>query len=351
MQNSHTLLQPYSLSAKLKLKNKIIMAPMTRNMANDDLSPIPAMVDYYARRADAGLIITEGTIIRPDARGYSNAPGIYTQAHIDAWKKVTDAVHKNGGVIFSQLWHVGRVSHPSLLDGQLPLSPSKTMMHGPVKRANNLNYGESRAVTDSEISALVVSFAEAAKNAMQAGFDGIELHGANGYLIDQFLHYSTNLRTDNYGGTPENMARFALEIINACGSAIGYDRIGIRLSPGAYLNEMVGDLRDAAVFQYLLQQLNKLNIAYVHTGNYDDETLFLELENKTMTEFMRQYYKGNIVACGGYDFASAEKALREEKFNLVAMGRSFIANPDLIERVTQKKKLRPYNALMLKELY
>lgn len=351
MNNLSELFKPYKLNEKITLKNRIAMAPMTRNMAHDDLSPTKEMADYYARRADAGLIITEGTIIRPDARGYSNVPGIYTQEQINGWHQVTDKVHKKGGHIFLQIWHVGRVTHPHFLNGGLPLSPSETTMIGRVSRSQGLNYGKSRGVTGDEIQGLIASYAIASKNAIAAGFDGIEIHGANGYLIDQFLHYHTNHRTDNYGGAPENMARFALEVVNACGNAIGFEHVGLRLSPGAYLNEIVGDKRDADVFQYLLEELNSLSLAYIHTGNFDDKKKFEELNQKSMTEFMRQHYHGTLIAAGGYAFNEAEKQIQEKQFDLVAIGRPFIANTDLINRLQTNTPINPYNLEMLNSLH
>lgn len=351
MANLNILFEPFVLNDEIHLKNRIIMAPMTRNMANDDLSPTDDMMEYYARRADAGLIISEGTIIRPDGTGYSNAPGIFSQVHIDRWRKVTAAVHARNGRIFSQIWHTGRVSHPNFLNGELPISASETTMTGEVKRSENLQYGKSRSATLSEIQGLVHSYAIAAKNAIEAGFDGIEIHAANGYLVDQFLHYNTNQRTDEYGITPENMARFALEVVTACGKMIGYQRVGIRLSPGAYLNEIVGDQRDAKVFEYLLNQLNQLPIAYVHTGNFDDNVKFQELGNKTMTEFMRAYYKGTLVACGGYKLESVQDSIKNNEFDLIAIGRPFIANPDLISKLQKNESIRSYDARMLETLY
>jgi N-ethylmaleimide reductase len=351
MNSTISLFESYKLNEKLTLKNRIVMAPMTRNVANDDLSPTKEMADYYARRADAGLIITEGTIIRTDARGYSNVPGIFTQEQINAWHQVTDKVHEKGGHIFLQIWHVGRVSHPHFLNDALPLSPSETTMTGRVSRSQGLNLGKSRAVTDDEIQGLVVSYAIAAQNAIAAGFDGIEIHGANGYLIDQFLHYHTNHRTDNYGVTTKNMARFALEVVKACGNAIGFNRVGLRLSPGAYLNEIVGDKRDAAVFQYLLEQLNSLSLAYVHTGNFDDKKKFEELNQKGMTEFMREHYHGTLIAAGGYTFNEAEQQIRDNQFDLIAIGRPFIANPDLIYRLQTNEAINSYNADMLTTLH
>lgn len=344
------LLQTYQLTEKLTLKNKVVMAPMTRSKSLEDNTPTEAMIEYYAKRADAGLIITEGTIIGRKATGYFKVPGLFQDSHIAGWKKVTDAVHGNGGKIFAQIWHVGRVSHPVFLDGDTPISASATTMTERVRRTEDLYYGTARAATKAEISSIIDEFKVAAINAIAAGFDGIEIHGANGYLLDQFLHYSTNLRTDEYGGSSENMARLPLEIINTIGEAIGYDKIGLRLSPGAYLNEIKGDPRDAAVFQYLLEQVNEVPIAYIHTGNFDDRVKFPELGNQTMTNFIRHYYQGAVIASGGYTLESAEAGLSENAFNLVAIGRPFIANPDLIEKMRNQTQLKEYDVNMLEML-
>lgn len=345
------MLNEYPLSTQLTLKNKIVMAPMTRVQANDDFVPTPAMADYYARRAEAGLIVTEGTIISADGRGHNNVPGIFNQAHVHHWQHVTDAVHHRDGLIFLQIWHVGRVSHPYFLQGALPVSASKTEMTGRLSRMQNLNYGKSRAATLADIKILINQYADAAANAIKAGFDGIEIHGANGYLIDQFLHYDTNKREDDYGGTPEKMARFALEVVKACGDMIGYERVGLRLSPGAYLNEIKGDKRDEAVFKYLLTQLNSLNIAYVHTGSFDDTKTYAELSDKTMTAFIRTHYRGTVIASGGYTPEKAQLGIENGDFNLAAIGRPFIANPDLMLRIRAAQSLQAYDAGMLTTLY
>ncbi len=349
--NNNPLLSEYKLNPLFTLKNRILMAPMTRAKATDDFVPTDDMVDYYARRADAGLIVTEGTVIRPDALGHKNVPGIFSKMQIKHWRRVTDKVHHQNGLIFLQLWHVGRVSHPVFLAGNLPLAPSETTMTGKVSRSVDLMYGKSRAATLTEIKEIINSYGEAAENAIQAGFDGVEIHGANGYLIDQFLHHHTNQRDDEYGGTPENMARFALDVVHVCGQAIGYERVGVRLSPGAYLNEIVGDDRDALVFQYLLAQLNKTQIAYVHTGNFNDAGLFKELNNVSMSEFMRQHYHGHLIACGGYTFSSALHGVQNNLFDLVAMGRPFIANPDLINKFLSDQAIVQYDVSMLNTLY
>ena len=207
---NHELFEPYSLNRLLHLKNKIVMAPMTRAKASADFVPTPEMADYYARRAEAGLIITEGTVINAEALGCRYVPGIFNENQISHWKKVTDKVHQNNGLIFLQIWHVGRVSHPDFLGGKLPIGPSASVMTGAVYRSPGLTYGPSRAATLAEIKQLIDAYAAAAHNAIKAGFDGVEIHGANGYLVDQFLHHHTNQRDDDYGGNAENMARFAL---------------------------------------------------------------------------------------------------------------------------------------------
>jgi N-ethylmaleimide reductase len=349
--NTHRLLSEYKLNKLFTLKNRIIMAPMTRAKATDDLAPTEEMAEYYARRSDAGLIISEGTVIQPDGRGHNNVPGIYSESQIKHWKRVTDKVHHNNGLIFSQIWHVGRVSHPIFLNGRLPISPSETTMTSRLYRSDGLTHGKSRAATLSEVNELVTHYAIAAENAVKAGFDGVEIHGANGYLIDQFLHYHTNQREDYYGGSPENMARFVLDVVNACGQLIGYERVGIRLSPGAYLHEMRGEKRDAVVFQYLLEELNKIQVAYVHTGNFNDTDTFDELNNLTMSEFMREHYRGHLIACGSYTFESALNGIEKNQFDLVAFGRPFIANPDLINRFINNKEINLYDSSMLNTLF
>lgn len=343
------LLTPFQLSSKIVIKNRIVMAPMTRRSADENYNPTEIMIPYYAKRAEAGLIITEGTIISRDAIGYGNVPGIFTDSHIEHWKKITDAVHQNGGVIFLQIWHCGRVSHPVFHEGRLPISPSAATLNIPLGRSG-YSCGSSREATRDEVKSLVSDFAQAAENTMKANFDGIEIHGANGYLVDQFLHYCSNQRDDEYGNTPENMSRFCLEVVTACGEAIGFERVGLRLSPGGHMNEIVTNVRDQYVFQYLLQQLEKLNIAYVHTGTFDDSIKYNGLDNKTSTEFLREHYKKIIIASGGYNLESAEHGINANLFDLVALGRPFIANPDLIQRLNHNMPLKGYDAAMLAEL-
>ncbi|WP_276754789.1 alkene reductase [Pseudoalteromonas marina] len=342
------LLTPYRLNDTIELKNRVLMAPLTRCMADENLVPTQDMVEYYARRADTGLIISEATIIRPDGQGYPTTPGLFTREQIQGWKKVTDAVHANGGKMFAQLWHVGRVAHPHFFDGEV-LAPSAIGVEGSVPRMRELTYITPKAATIDDIKSLIADFAKAAENAIEAGFDGVEIHGANGYLIDQFLHYEANVREDEYGQTPQNMARFALEVTDAVIAAVGNERTALRVTPGAYFN-MSEDNRDKAVFDYLLPELEKRNLAYLHGGIFDDSTTFESLEGKTTSEFLRAGYKGVLVGVGSYSFESAKEAINEGKFDLIAIGRPLIANPDYISKVTNGEELVPYSDEMLAEL-
>ncbi|MGL6148331.1 MAG: alkene reductase, partial [Plesiomonas sp.] len=331
----------------LTLANRFVMAPLTRCMADQNLVPTQQIADYYARRADVGLLISEGVIIRPDAQGYPNTPGLFTQAQIAGWKNVTDAVHAKKGKIFAQLWHVGRVSH-SHFHGQTPVAPSAIALEGTLPRMRELTYPVPRALSMADITELTEQFAQAAENAMQAGFDGVEIHGANGYLIDQFLHYSSNSRTDKYGQTPENMSRFALEVVDAISNRIGGERVGLRLSPGAYVH-LTGDKRERAVFDYLLSQLNQRTLAYVHAGIFDDSITFDYLDGH-VSDYLRRHYQGNVIGVGGLTPDSATAAIQAQRFDLAAIGRPLIANPDYIQRVKQQLPLKAYHESMLAEL-
>ncbi|HCA27067.1 MAG TPA: alkene reductase [Betaproteobacteria bacterium] len=344
--DTEVLFSPYPLSTHLTLSNRIVMAPMTRCMADDNLTPTAAMAAYYARRADAGLIVTEGTIIRADGQGYPNTPGIFSQQQIDGWREVTRRVHERGGKLFMQLWHVGRVSHPAYLNGAAPLAPSAAPMSGPLPRTRQqLQYGTPRALAADEIPALTEAYATAAANAMDAGVDGVEVHGANGYLIDQFLHHQTNYRTDRYGGAPENMARFALEVVDAVVARVRCERVGIRLSPGAYFN-LEGRPDDVQVFDVLLPALQQRGLAYLHTGIFDDATTFDYLGG-TATAYLRRRYAGALIACGSYTPQTAAWGIREERFDLIAIGRPLIANPDFVAKVRRGETLAPYDETML----
>lgn len=343
--NPDILFKSTSLGNALNLKNRIVMAPMTRSMADDNLIPTEAMAEYYARRAGTGLIIAEATIISPDGQGYPNTPGLFNQAQIDGWKKVTQKVHDNGGKIFAQIWHCGRVSHPIYLNGEQPIAPSAIALSGRVPRTDDLQYGMPREMTETEIVDLIQQFAQAAANARQAGFDGIELHGANGYLLDQFLHFETNQRTDAWGGNPQNMARLLFEVIEAVKREI--DLVSVRLSPVGYLH-IEPEPRDKAVFDYLLPRLNQYNLAYVHTGMYDDS--YQAHLNATVTQYIRCHFNGVVIANGGYDADSGRQTILTGDADLIAIGRPLIANPDYVEKVRNKQPLTTFSVEMLDEL-
>ncbi|PNI03429.1 alkene reductase [Vibrio diazotrophicus] len=343
-----TLFESYKLNDKITLKNRIAMAPLTRCMADANLVPTDAMVEYYAKRADAGLIISEATIIRPDGQGYPNTPGLYTEAQIAGWKKVTDAVHVNGGKIFAQLWHTGRVAHPHFWGGEYVLAPSAVAFDGTVPRMRELVYTVPKEATSEEIAQLVEDYAQAAQNAIEAGFDGVEIHGANGYLIDQFLHYDTNHRSDEFGQTAENMSRFPLAVIDAVIARIGAELTGLRVSPAGYAH-MATDARDRQVFDYFLKEVEKRDLAYLHEGMFDDSMEFDFLGGK-VSEYMRRAYSKTLMAVGGYNAETGAEAIKANKFDLLAIGRPFIANPDYVSRVQQNKELVEYDAAMLETL-
>ena len=341
------LFTPLQLDASLTLPNRIVMAPMTRCMAGAGLVPTPAMGAYYARRAAAGLIVSEGVIVRPDGQGYPNTPGLFSAAQVAGWQAVVAAVHAAGGRIFAQLWHVGRVSHPTYLDGALPIAPSPVPLAGRVPRTE-FTYATPRALALEEIPPVVAAYGHAAANAKQAGFDGVEIHGANGYLIDQFLHHHTNRRTDAYGGTPSRMARFCLEVVDAVAAAMGVGRTGIRLSPAAYHN-MEGDPRDVVVFDTLLAALAGRSLAYVHAGIAGHHWSYDDLGG-SVAAYLRRRYPGRLVACGELTPEGAAAAVAAGEVELTAFGRPFIANPDLVERLRAGEALKPYHERMLLSL-
>ncbi|MEC6798752.1 alkene reductase [Photobacterium sp. S4TG1] len=343
-----TLFHPVVLNDTLTLNNRIIMAPLTRCMADDNLVPTQAMVDYYARRADTGLIVSEAILIRADGQGYPHTPGLFTPEQINGWHKVTDAVHNNGGKIFAQLWHTGRVAHPFFFNGEYVLAPSAIALEGTLPRMRELTYTVPKPATKTEIEQLIADFSQAAANAIDAGFDGVEIHGANGYLIDQFLHFSTNERDDEFGGTPQNMARFPLAVIDAISQRIGRDRTGLRLSPGGYFN-LEGDARDRKVFDYLLPEVEKRCLAYLHVGIFDDSMTFDYLDGSA-SHYMRTHYKGTLIGVGCYSPQTGSDAIEAGKFDLLAIGRPLIANPDYVNKIQSGQTLTPYSDTMLAEL-
>ena len=324
-----SLLEPFVIG-DLQLNNRMVMAPLTRNRANMDNVPTPMMVEYYTQRATAGLIITEGSPVSPQGIGYPAVPGMYNQAQVDEWKKITQAVHEQGGKIFPQLWHVGRVSHSSLqADNNMPVAPSAIAAQG-----ESITYEGMKAfevpheLRIEEIKSIVNDFGHAATLAKEAGFDGVEIHGANGYLIDQFLRDSTNKRSDEYGGSFENRSRLLLEIINAVAQVWPENKIGIRLSPINQFND-ISDSDPAALFNYVVTQLNKYKLAYVHivevdmTGVNDAGFNFRKL---------REAYNGLYMANGGYTHERAEQSISSGWADLISFGVPYIANPDLVAR-------------------
>jgi len=316
----------------LTLANHIVMAPMTRNRATVDHEVTDIMVTYYAQRASAGLIITEGIAPSPNGNGYARVPGLYTAAQVAGWKKVTDAVHAQGGRIVAQLMHTGRIGHPlnMHLGGRL-LAPSAIRAGGQIftDTQGMQDHPTPEAFTAADIQATIQEFVQAAVNAIEAGFDGVELHGANGYLIEQFLRPTSNRRTDEYGGSVENHARFALEVAGAVSAAIGKEKVGIRLSPYGVFNDMPYDPAYDELYRYLVAHLND-SVVYVHLVNH--QSMGAPAVAPELVEAIRNQVKGVLLLSGGYTPETAEAALQSGKADLVAFGRPFIANPDLVER-------------------
>lgn len=313
------------------LPNRIVMAPMTRLRAIDSI-PQAMMATYYAQRASSGLIVTECTMVSPMSNGYMNCPGIYSPEQIEGWQKITDAVHNAGGKIFLQLWHCGRVSHSSLLNGKQPVAPSAIAPVGELHTpAGKVKIETPRALEKHEISEIVGQFRSCAKNAKTAGFDGVELHGAFGYLIDQFLQDGSNQRTDEYGGSVENRARFLLEVVQAVSEVWGADRVGIKLSPSNTFYGMF-DSNPKAIFGYVLEALNSKGLAYVHLMEPNQ----IDLKNRDVinpvTPLFRSIYQGTLITNGNYTQETANAALADGNADLVSFGKLFIANPDLPER-------------------
>jgi N-ethylmaleimide reductase len=313
-----------------RLSNRIIMAPLTR-MRAPDFVPTELMAHYYVQRASAGLIISEATAVSPQGIGYPNIPGIYNDAQIKAWKKITEAVHLKGGRIFLQLWHVGRISHPDFHKGELPVAPSAITPQGNAVTYQGMQpYVTPRALTLEEIPSIVEQYRVAAKNALAAGFDGVEIHGANGYLLDQFLRDGSNQRNDLYGGTLENRCRLLLEVVSAVTRVWGAERVGIRLSPSGTFNDM-SDSDPEKLFVYLLGQLNRFDLAYLHIVDALDGDIRHGAKVVDLS-LLRRAYLGSFIVCGGYDYARASYAIAYELADAVAFGQLYIANPDLVER-------------------
>lgn len=317
----------------LTLKNRIALAPMTRARSGADQVPKPWNVEYYVQRASAGLIITEGTIPCEQGMGWNYVPGIYTDAHVEGWKKVTDAVHEKGGVIFCQLWHMGRVTH-STFHGKQPVAPSAVTARGDGTYGSDFvkhPYEEPHALTLEELPQVLAEYKNAAECAKRAGFDGVEIHSANGYLLDEFLQSHTNIRTDEYGGSKENRFRFVKEVIETVTSVFPSNRVGIRFSPNGAFNDM-GNEDNFEVYSYYISQLNQFNLAYLHVM----DGLAFGFHNKcaamTLAD-VRKIYSGTVIGNCGYTPESAEAAIVDGGADLIAIGRPYISNPDLPERI------------------
>lgn len=319
-------------------RNRIVMAPLTRNRAAPGQVPGELATTYYKQRASAGLIITEGSQIRPDGQGYLDTPGIHSPQQIEGWKKITDAVHEAGGRIAIQLWHVGRISHSSLLNGAAPVAPSAIRANAKTYLASGFgDVSEPRALSRDEIRTLVDDYGTAARNALTAGFDAVEIHAANGYLIDQFLRDSTNKRDDEYGGPIENRIRFMSEVVARILGEIGPGRTGIRLSPVTPAND-ISDSDPQPLFDQAVAELAKHGLAFLHmiegaTGGPRDIVPGFDFQK------LRKIFGGVYIANNGYDGPMAERAVESGEADMVAFGKAFIANPDLVERLRRKAPL------------
>ena len=334
------LLSPLTAGA-FQLKNRVLMAPLTRCRADADHNPTPLMAEYYAQRASAGLIIAEATMVMEGNSSFWMEPGIYSDAQVKGWKAVTDAVHAKGGQIVLQLWHGGRACHPLLNGGAQPVAPSAIPITGDEVHTpeGKKPYVTPRELRDDEIPGIVAGFKKAAENAKAAGFDGVEVHGANGYLLDEFLRDSSNKRSGPYGGPLENRARLMLEVLDAVISVWGADRVGLRISPLNSYNSMI-DSDPVGVTTYIAQQCSTRGIAYLHMMRAD----FFQAQQGDVITPARQHFKGTLISNMGYTADEAEQAITEGKLDAVAFGTSFLANPDLPARIAVKAPLNAPNA-------
>lgn len=339
------LLSPATLG-NLELPNRMIMAPLTRCRAGDGYVPQPMNAIYYAQRASAGLIISEATQVARNGIGYPNTPGIYTSEQVEGWKQVTDAVHTQGGRIFLQLWHAGRVAHPSLLpEGEIAIAPSAIAADCLADTAQGQQpHVIPKAVNLDEISDIVAQFQQGAKNAIAAGFDGVEIHSANGYLLDQFLQDNSNQRSDEYGGSIENRTRLLLEVVQAVIEVWGKEKVGVRISPSSTFNDMK-DSNPTKTFTYVADALNHFKLAYLHVvePRIQGNVTITEDSQGLGAKFFRSIFQGKIITAGGYSCETGEAILQENHADFVAYGRLFLANPDLPKRFALKATLNRYD--------
>lgn len=329
---SNTLFTPTSLG-KVQLKNRIVMAPMTRSRAINNV-PNELMEKYYSLRAEAGLIITEGTSPSANGLGYARIPGLFNDAQQQGWQRVTDAVHSAGGKIFVQLMHTGRVSHPANMQaGSRILAPSAIAAPGEMwtDSQGQQAHPVPVAMSEADIAQTIAEYAASAKRAIAAGFDGVELHAANGYMIDQFLNTASNQRTDQWGGSVENRIRFAVEVAKAAVAAIGAERIGMRISPYGVFNGMAPDAEMDTLYARLIAALNPLGLAYIHV--VDHSSMGAPEVSPVLKARIRADFKGSYILSGGYDAARANADLDAARGDMVAFGRPFISNPDLVRKL------------------
>ena len=326
-----TLFDPVEMGL-LMLPNRILMAPLTRARATKEAVPTPIMAEYYAQRAEAGLIISEATGISRIGLGWPHAPGLWNEAQVEGWKPVVEAVHAAGGRIVAQLWHMGRLVHPSVGEGQ-PVSASATIAPAYAHTYEGKQpYGEARALTGDEIKAMLGDYAAAARNALRAGFDGVQIHAANGYLVDQFLRDGTNLRTDEYGGPIENRLRFLREVVEAVSSEAGIGRTGIRLSPNGEV-QGCNDSDNHALFSAAAAELERLGLPWLELREPGPQSTFRATEEPPVSPSIRRVYSGKLVLNSDYDGTSAQAKLDEDIADAISFGRPFIANPDLVGRI------------------
>ena len=331
-----TLFDPIKVGG-LELPNRIIMAPLTRSRAvGAGRVPNALMAEYYVQRASAGLILSEATSVTPMGVGYADTPGIWSDEQVEGWKQVTDAVHDAGGRIFLQLWHVGRISDPIFLDGELPVAPSAIQPQGHVSLVRPVKpYVTPRALALEEIPGIVAAYRKGAENAKKAGFDGVEIHGANGYLLDQFLQDSTNQRTDAYGGSIENRARLMLEVTDACIAVWGADRVGMHLAPRRDSHDM-GDSNPAATFGYVARELGKRKIAFICAREAVGED--------SLGPLLKKEFGGVYIANEKLTKQGAQALLDSGTADAVAFGKDYISNPDLVRRLQEDAPLNPWKA-------
>jgi N-ethylmaleimide reductase len=331
------LFSQYELG-NLKLSNRMVMAPMTRCRAVEGNVPNPLAVTYYTQRAQAGLILTEGSQVSPQGVGYIRTPGIYSPEQVAGWRKVTDAVHQAGSKIFLQLWHVGRVSHPDYHGGLLPVAPSALPVEGAVHtQFGKKNIEIPRAFEFSEIPDIINQYRKGAENAKVAGFDGVEIHGANGYLLDQFLRDGSNHRTDQYGGNLENRARLPLEVTEAVIDVFGPDRVGYRISPH-FQRYSMSDSNPRETFSYIAEELNDLKLGYIHMIERVGEPMLIPPEER-FASVIREIFNGTFMLNGGYDAKKGNEAIQKGEADLISYGSLFLANPDLPERFKRNASL------------